>query len=81
MGLSWGGVNDLGAYALSQQALENHGNYFTLHKQVMDQGLICPVLFRSYAIFASRGRVSNIEPTRDSIFYYSSGRTLADAKG
>ena len=79
--LSWGGVNDTGAYNLCLQALENHGNYFTLHKQVMDQGLICPVLFRSYAIFASRGRVSNIEPTRDSIFYYSSGRTLADAKG
>lgn len=79
--LSWGGVNDTGAYNLCLQALENHGNYFTLHKQVMDMGMLCPILFRSYAIFASRGRVSNIAPTRDSIFYYSSGRDLADAKG
>ena len=78
--LSWGGVNDVGTYALCLQALENHGNYFTLQKQVMDQGLICPVLLRSYAIFASRGVVSNLTPTRDSIFYYSSGRTLTDAK-
>ena len=77
--LSWGGVNDESAYALSLQALENHGNYFTLHKQVMEQGLICPVLFRSYAIYASRGMVSNLTPARDSVFYYSSGRTLADA--
>ena len=78
--LSWGGVNDLGAYALSLQALENHGNYFTLHKQVMDRGLICPVLFRSYAVYASRGLVSALTPARDSVFYYPSGKTMEDAK-
>lgn len=74
--LSWGGVNDLGAYALSLQALENHGNYFTLHKLVMDQGLLCPVLFRSYSIYATRGLISGLTPSRDNIFYYSMGKTL-----
>ena len=78
--LSWGGVNDVGAYALSLQALENHGNYFTLHKQVMDQGLMCPVLFRSYAIYAARGTVSSLLPARDNLFYYSLGKTLENAK-
>ena len=78
--LSWGGVNDVGAYALSLQALENHGNYFTLHKQVMDQGLMCPVLFRSYAIYAARGAVSSLLPARDNLFYYSLGKTLENAK-
>ena len=78
--LSWGGVNDLGAYALSLQALENHGNYFTLHKLVMDQGLMCPVLFRSYSIYATRGLISNLTPARDNLFYYSLGKTLEDAK-
>ena len=77
--LSWGGVNDLGAYALSLQALENHGNYFTLHKLVMDQGLICPILFRSYSIYADRGLLSDLTPTRDSVFYYSMGKTLESA--
>jgi len=77
--LSWGGVNDLGAYALSLQALENHGNYFTLHKLVMDQGLLCPILFRSYSIYADRGLLSSLTPARDNVFYYSSGKTLADA--
>ncbi len=77
--LSWGGVNDLGAYALSLQALENHGNYFTLHKTVMDQGLLCPVLFRSYSVYAERGIVSELTPSRDSVFYYSTGKTMADA--
>lgn len=77
--LSWGGVNDVGAYALSLQALENHGNYFTLHKTVMDNGLMCPVLFRSYAIYATRGLVSDLTPARDNVFYYSTGKTLEDA--
>ena len=78
--LSWGGVNDVATYALCLQALENHGNYFTLHKQVMDQGLICPVLVRSYAIYTARGAVSNLTPARDNLFCYSMGKTLADAK-
>ena len=78
--LSWGGVNDISAYALSLQALENHGNYFTLHKLVMDQGLLCPILFRSYSIYTARGLVSQLTPARDNIFYYSMGKTLEDAQ-
>lgn len=78
--LSWGGLNDVGTYNLCLQALENYGNYFTLHKQVMDDGLICPILFRNYAIFADRGVVPNLTPSRDNLFYYSTGKTLADAK-
>ena len=78
--LSWGGVNDVSTYSLCLQALENHGNYFTLHKQIMDQGLICPVLFRNYAIFTARGVVSTLTPARDNLFYYSMGRTLESAK-
>lgn len=78
--LSWGGVDDVGAYALCLQALENHGNYFTLHKQVMDQGLLCPVLFRNYAVFTDRGVLPKLAPARDNLFYYSTGKTLADAK-
>lgn len=77
--LSWGGVNDLGAYALSLQALENHGNYFTLHKQVMDRGLLCPILFRSYSVYAIRGLLSDLTPSRDSVFFYSTGRSLDSA--
>ena len=78
--LSWGGVNDVGTYALCLQALENHGNYFTLHKQVMDQGLLVPILFRNYAIFTDRGAIPNLAPARDNLFYYSTGKTLENAK-
>lgn len=77
--LSYGSVNDETAYTLCQQALENHGNYFTLYQTVMDQGLLCPVLFRSYAIYATRGLVTDLTPARDSIFYYSLGKSMENA--
>ena len=74
--LSWGGVNDAGTYALCLQALENHGNYFTLHKQIMDQGLLIPVLFRNYAIYSTRGVYSSLNPSRDNVFHYTLGKTV-----
>ena len=77
--LSYGGVNDVAAYALCLQALENRGNYYTLHQTVMDNGLICPVLFRSYAVYATRGLLTELNPSRDNVFYYSLGRTMTDA--
>ncbi len=77
--LSYGGVNDVAANTLNQQALENHGNYYTLHKTVMDNGLLCPILTRSYAIYATRGLLTDLTPSRDCVFYYSLGKTLQKA--
>jgi len=77
--LSYGGVNDRAAYALCQQALANYGNYYSLHKTVMDNGLLCPVLVRSYAVYTTRGVFSSFQPARDQIFYYSLGKTMEDA--
>ena len=74
--LSWGEVNDVSAYTLTLQAIENHGNYYTLHQTVMENGLLCPVLFRSYAIYASRGLVTGLTPSRDNVFYYSIGKNM-----
>ena len=74
--LRYGGVNDVAAYTLCQQALENHGNYYTLHQTVMDNGLLCPVLFRSYAVYAIRGLLTGLTPARDNVFYYSIGKTM-----
>lgn len=77
--LNYGALDDANAYALCLSALENHGNYYTLYKTVMDEGLLCPVLFRSYAIYATRGVLTSLTPARDSIFYYSIGKTMEDA--
>ncbi len=74
--LRYGGLNDVTTYTLCMQALENHGNYYTLHKTVMDDGMLCPVLFCSYAVYTTRGLLTGLSPSRDNVFYYSLGKTL-----
>jgi len=78
--LSYGGVDDLTAYALCLESLANAGNYYTLHRTVMENGLLCPVLFGNYSVFVTRGVISGLQPARDNLFFYSLGRTLADAQ-
>ena len=77
--LNYGGIDDITLYTLCQQALENHGNYYTLHQTVMEQGVICPILVRSYAIYATRGLLTDLTPARDNVFYYSIGKTMEEA--
>ena len=78
--LSIGGTADTAAFALSQGAMENEGNFPHLYKRIMDNGLICPLLFRTYAIYVQRGLFDDMTPARDHIFYYDLGRTLESAK-
>lgn len=78
--LNYGGLSNVSAYYLSKEALANYGNYYTLHETVMEEGLLCPILFQSYGVFATRGKASYLTPSRDNIFYYSTGKTLAEAQ-
>lgn len=77
--LSFGGTNDVTAYTLSQEALANYGNYYSLHKYVMENGLLCPILFRDYAVYATRGIVTDLTPARDNVFCYSIGKNMEHA--
>lgn len=77
--LNYGGMDNIAVYNLCLQALENQGNYYTLHQTVMEEGYLCPILFRSYAVYATRGLVTDLKPARDNLFCYSIGRTLTDA--
>ena len=77
--LNYGGMEDVGIYSLCLQALENQGNFYDLHKAVMDDGYLCPVVFRSYAVYAARGLVTDLQPARDNLFYYDLDRSLNDA--
>lgn len=77
--LNYGNISDVGIYTLCTEALANHGNYYTLHKTVMDDGRLCPILFRSYAIYAERGLLTGLTPARDNVFYYSLGKTMEKA--
>ena len=78
--MSRNGISDAGLFSLCQDALENSGNYYSLLKSVADDGRIIPVLFCSYGVFATRGLVTDLEPSRDNICFYTLGRTDADAR-
>ena len=45
----------------------------------MEDGRLCPILFGSYAIYATRGLLTWLNPSRAQIFYYSLGRTMENA--
>ena len=77
--LGYGGLASYDATQLCMAALENSGNYYDLHKKVMDEGLFCPLLFKSYAVMVNRGAISNLQSSVDNVFHLPGGRTLADA--
>ena len=78
--LNFGGLTDPNLYMLSLEALANGGNFYNLHEQVMDDGQLCPILMRCYAVYATRGLFTDLTPSRDNLFFYDLGRTLADAR-
>ena len=78
--LSFGGMDDPALHALCQEALANNGNYYTLHKMIFEDGLLCPILFRSNAIFVQRGTFEDLFPTRDNVFYYDLGKAAEDIR-
>lgn len=77
--LHWGGLTDEEIYELCKDALENHGNFYDLLKTVADDGSIVPIAFYSNAIYADRGLVTDLKPVRDNVFFYTLGRSDADA--
>lgn len=78
--LNFGGLNDAVCYSLCQEAMANFGNYYSLHRVVMDDGMLCPILFRCYALYAARGVFDQLYPARDNLFFYSLGKDLETMK-
>ena len=78
--LNFGGLGDVSTYALCLEALANRGNYYTLYQRILEDGALCPILFRSYAVYADRGLFTVLDPARDNVFYYSLGKTLEDVE-
>ena len=72
--LNFGNLGNAETFALCQEALANEGNYYTLHRQIMEDGSLVPILFRSYAIYGQRGLLDPLQPARDHIFFYTLGK-------
>ena len=52
------------------------GSYFR-----MEDGRLCPLVFRTYAVYATRGVATNLLPGLDNVFHTANSRQLADARG
>ena len=78
--MNYGKLSDAATYHMCLEALANVGNYYALHKMVMENAWLCPVLFQSFAVYGQRGIGTELSPARDAIFYYDLGKTLADIK-
>ena len=74
--LRYGGMTDPAIYAMCREALANKGNYINLHQMIADDGRLCPVLFQTYSVHATRGLLTGLTPSRDNVFYYSLGKTM-----
>ena len=42
----------------------------------MDDGRLIPILFTGYAVYATRGLMTNLTPARDNIFFYHLDKTM-----
>ena len=74
--LSRNGVADQVLYSLCVESLANQGNYYNLHKAVADDGRVIPIAFFGYSVYATRGLLTDLTPTRDNVFAYSLGKTV-----
>ena len=66
---NYGGSASATGIGYSCALLENTGNAYDLHKWVMDKGWICPVLFKSYAVYTTRGAASGLNPAVDYVIH------------
>ncbi len=72
-----GGMAHETLYSMCTNALENSGNYYNLYKKLLEDGRIIPMMFGYYAVYAQRGLMPDLSPSRDNVFYYSLGKTMA----
>ena len=78
--LGWGGIADNTLLGMCKEALANSGNYYNLCKMVADDGKIIPVLFGYYEVYAERGQLLDLSPSRDNVFFYTLGKTMESAR-
>ncbi len=78
--LNYGGIASTELARLCGAALENSGYYADLCAEILKTAPICPVVFKSYAIYVTRGKLASITPAVDYLFHNAvTARTLADA--
>ena len=63
--VAYGEMESNTTLSLCYAMLENAGNAYDLHKRVMDQGYLCPIVFKTYTVYTTRGAVQDLAPAID----------------
>ena len=66
------------ALQLCRAALENSGNAYDLYRTVMSRGLICPIMFKVNALYATRGVLQGCSPAVSTLLYGGSDQAVTD---
>ena len=78
--LSYGSIANSVLYALCVDSMANSGSFVELCSQIMQKGMLCPIAFKSYAVYVTRGMMGSITPAVDYLFRNAAtARTLSDA--
>ncbi len=78
--MSWGGLQHETLYDMCKNALENHGTYYNLYQKLAEDGRIIPVMFGYYNVYAQRGLLPDLQPSRDNVFYYATEKTMESCR-
>ncbi len=78
--LGGGGLANETLYNMVKLSLEDTGNFYNLFKIVAEDGRVIPVMFGCYNIYAQRGLMPDLNPSRDNVFYYSMGKSMKDCR-
>lgn len=74
-----GGMSNEILNNLCKESLANRGNYYNLHEQVMEDARLCPILFSTYSVHATRGLLTGLSPSRDNVFYYALDKNMQES--
>ncbi|MBQ3192586.1 MAG: hypothetical protein IJO21_05415 [Oscillospiraceae bacterium] len=74
--MSRGGLQHETLYEMCLNSLQDYGNYYNLYQKLAEDGRIIPVMFGYYNVYAERGLMPDLAPSRDNVFYYSMGKTM-----
>ncbi len=78
--LQFGSIQNTGLVTLCTEALANSGTYSELYRQILNDAPICPIAFKSFSIYVTRGMITSNAPGVDLVFHYKeTERSLADA--
>ena len=75
-----GGLANEILYNMCLKTLEDTGNFYNFYQKLAEDGRIIPLMFGYYNVYAHRGELPDLNPSRDNVFYYSMGKNMEDIR-